>query len=383
MGENSEMSKENSVSLRLEEAQRFAAKALEKYGSLVKSIVLFGSVARGEVTPESDTDIFLILDDTAQELSEERLEEIQNDLEELAEKISEKLSIHPLYTLTEFVDYARTGSPIVYYLIKEGVPLYDTGFFTPWKKLLELGKIPKTREAIEDLIGKSLERLARAHAVRLLILAEDCYRAMVDSTQALLMLLDADPVPPSQLYEAVRTLLVEPGFLEEEYADWLNEVILLRKEILRKNIHKLDIDIWVERTEKYLEKILELKEKFETIKKYMILQRTYEVMVKAAAKALKELHNLPEEMQLEELEKTLGASIKEAFKRDFIDTGRIHSHYLDLWTTVEELKKDVIDCKTLTVLEEADVEKLREEVRKLIQDLGRALRKENRARQNL
>jgi len=55
------------LSLRLEESRRFAAKALEKYSGIIKSIVLFGPVAKGEVTPESDANIFLILDDTAQE----------------------------------------------------------------------------------------------------------------------------------------------------------------------------------------------------------------------------------------------------------------------------------------------------------------------------
>jgi len=375
-GDSKDLEKHGVLQTRFEEAQRFAAKALEKYGDTIKSIVLLGSAARGEAAPESD--IFLILDDTAQELSEKKLDEIHGDLERIAEEISEKLFIHPPYTLTEFVDYARTGNPIVYYLIKEGEPLYDTGFFTPWKRLLKLGKIPKTRETIENLLDESVRKLARANAFRLLVLAEDCYGAMVNSTQALLMLVGADPVPPGQLYETVKTLLVEPGFLEEEYADWLNEVIQLKKSIERRNVYKLDIDTWVERAEKYLERILQLKERFELIKKYLILQRTYEVMVKAAAHALKKLHSLPEEMRPEEVEKSLGVSIKEAFKRDFIDTGRIDKNYLDLWTTVEELKKDAVDCKIITALEEVDAEKLREDVRKLIHDLERALRKGNR-----
>jgi len=238
-----------------------------------------------------------------------------------------------------------TGHPIVYFLIKEGVPLHDTGFFTPWKKLLELGKIPKTREATEKLMEESIERLARANAARLLILAEDCYRAMVDSTLALLMLMDFDPVLPNQLYGAVKELLVKPGFLEEEYANWLNEVIQLRKEITTRKILRVNIDTWIERAENYVEKIFELKEKMEIVKKHIILERTYEVMVKSVAEALKTLHKLPEETRPEEVEENLGVSLKEAFKRDFIDTGRISERYLELWTTVEELKKEVIDCK--------------------------------------
>jgi predicted nucleotidyltransferase len=64
--ENSSASIEhnNFLALRLEEANKFTKKVLEKYGSLIKSVVLFGSIARGDATPDSDVNIFLTIDDT-------------------------------------------------------------------------------------------------------------------------------------------------------------------------------------------------------------------------------------------------------------------------------------------------------------------------------
>jgi predicted nucleotidyltransferase len=59
----------------------FAKRVLERYGDLVKSIVLIGSVARGEFKPESDIDVVVILDDTIKELTLEELEEISDELE--------------------------------------------------------------------------------------------------------------------------------------------------------------------------------------------------------------------------------------------------------------------------------------------------------------
>jgi predicted nucleotidyltransferase len=65
----------------LQKIYEFAKRVLERYGDLVKSIVLIGSVARGEFKPESDIDVVVILDDTIKELTLEELEEISDELE--------------------------------------------------------------------------------------------------------------------------------------------------------------------------------------------------------------------------------------------------------------------------------------------------------------
>ncbi|MGC9200716.1 MAG: nucleotidyltransferase domain-containing protein, partial [Candidatus Aenigmatarchaeota archaeon] len=145
---------------RIQEAKEFAKRALEKYGNLIKSIVMMGSVVRGDFKPESDIDIIVIIDDTIEELTPEKLDSIDDDLEKIAKSITDKLSIQPSYTLTEFVDYAKSGHPIVYNFIKEGEPLYDAGFFMPWKRLLKLGKIQGTREAIESYMEDAPKKLA-------------------------------------------------------------------------------------------------------------------------------------------------------------------------------------------------------------------------------
>ncbi|MDT7858502.1 MAG: nucleotidyltransferase domain-containing protein [Candidatus Aenigmarchaeota archaeon] len=366
---------------RLQEAREFGKRVLEKYGNLVKSIVLMGSVARGEFKPESDIDIIVILDDTIEELTNERLEAIDEDLEKIAKSISDRLSIQPSYTLTEFVDYARSGHPIVYNFIKEGEPIFDAGFFMPWKRLLKLGKIQGTREAIESYMEDAPKKIARAKTVKLLMLAEDCYYAMVNSTQAVLMFMGLEPPVPSKLYDEVMEFLVKPGLLDEEYAKWLKEIVQIRKDIEHKKLLEVKgefVDQWIERAEKYVDKMFSLLNALEIRKKEKILERTHEVMLKAAATALKALHKLPENMQIDELEKHLGISIRDAFKRDFIDSKRIESYYFDIWKRIEELKKEVIDEKKFEKLKGNEVEQLREYVRKLIHELSRTLKEEER-----
>jgi len=366
------------VKSRLDEAETFARIVREKYGNLVKSIVLMGSVIKGEFKPESDTDILVILDDTLEDISEKRLEAINDDLEKIAKSISRNLSVQPSYTLTEFTDYARSGHPIVYNFIKEGEPIYDAGFFMPWKRLLKLGRIQGTREAIEGYLEDARAKLRRAKTVKFLMLAEDCYNAMVKSTQAVLMLMGLEPPPPSKLYEETKEHLVKTNLLEESYADWLKEIIQLRKDIEHQKLLEVKgdfVDLWLERSEEYVNKMLELTGALETLKRKKILEKTYEVMIKSAATALKALHKLPENLTVDEVERELGMSIRDAFKRDLIDTKRIREYYFDIWKKVEELKKEVVDEGKISRLNE--VEELRENVRKLIHEISRTLKEEN------
>jgi uncharacterized protein (UPF0332 family) len=249
--------------------------------------------------------------------------------------------------------------------------------------LLNLGKIKRTREAIEKLMEDAVNKLARAKSVKLLMLAEDCYYAMVNSTEAVLMSMDLDPPALSKLYDTVMEYLVNPGLVEEEYADWLRGIIQIKKDIEHKKLLKVSgefVDQWLERAEKYVHKMFALPTVSEIIKKEKILKRTWEVMVIAVVTALKALHGLSENLQVDELERYLGVSIREAFKRDFIDTGRIDRYYFSVWKKVEELKREVEEEKEIEKKIETleDVEQLREHVRRLIRDLSRALKEEYR-----
>src|SRR3990167_9606932 len=203
---------------RLDEVKELSKQILDKYGKYVKAIVMMGSVAREEFKPKSDIDIFVVIDDTSKDLSNEELDKIDADIEKMGQKISEYISVQPIYTLTEFWDYARVAHPIIYNFIKEGVAVYDTGFFGPVKRLLEMGKIPATREAIESYMEGAPKKLTRAKTVKLLMLAEDCYYAMLNASQAVLMFMGLSPPVPSKAYDEVVTHLVKPGIMNKQYA---------------------------------------------------------------------------------------------------------------------------------------------------------------------
>ena len=353
---------------RMAEVKQFTKEVLKKYGKLIKCVVVMGSVAREEFKPKSDIDIFVVIDDTAKNITKQMHSQIDADIEKIAKSKSKFLSVQPSYTLTEFWDYARVCHPIIYNFIKEGVAVYDAGFFMPIKRLLRMGRIPSTREAIESYMEGAPKKLMRAKTVKLLMLAEDCYYAMLNTTQAVLMFMGLAPPVPNKAYADVKKYLVEPGIMEQKYADWLKEIIEIRKKIEHKemmNAKGAFVDEWIERAEKYVEKMFGLLNALELRKKEKVLDRTHEVMHKAAVTALKSLKKMPEE----------DSQIPTVFKREFIDRKLIEGYYWDIWKRIENMKKDVdADKKKIRDISDKDVYQMREYVRKMIRDLAKVLK---------
>lgn len=351
---------------RLNEVKEFSKQVLKKYGKYIKCIVMMGSVAREEFKPKSDIDIFVVIDDTSYKITPELHDKIDEDLEKIAEKISEAISIQPSYTLTEFWDFARVAHPIIYNFIKEGVSVYDTGFFEPVKRLLEMGRIPATREAIESYMEGAPKKLMRAKTVKLLMLAEDCYYAMLNSAQAVLMFMGLSPPVPNKAYDDVKKFLVEPGILEPEYAEWLKEIIDIRKKIEHKEMMDVAgafVDEWIDKSEKFVDKMFSLLNALEIRKKEKILERTHEVLQKAAITALKTLNKVPEKNE----------DVPLAFKQEFIDKKIVEEYYWDIWKKIEDMKK-MADDKKITEIPDKEVYEMREWVRKLIRDLAKVLK---------
>ena len=349
------------------DVKKLKDRIVDKYGDSIKCVIMMGSVARGEFKAKSDVDVFLVVDDTEKEITPEEKAQIDDTLEKFANEINSDISIQPSYTLTEFWDYARVCHPIIYNFIKEGKAVYDAGFFMPIKKLLEMGKIPATREAIESYMEGAPKKLMRAKTVKLLMLAEDCYYAMLNTAQAVLMFMGLEPPVPNKAYDEVKKYLVDPGILEQKYADWLKEIIEVRKKIEHKELMDVEgafVDEWIDKADKFIEKMFQLLTVLEFRKKEKILERTHEVMYKAAVAALKTLHKLPEKSE----------NVPEAFKKEFIDKKLVESYYWDIWRKIEEMK-GLIDKKALDKVEDKDVYKMREYVRNLIRDLAKVLKK--------
>jgi mannose/fructose/N-acetylgalactosamine-specific phosphotransferase system component IIB len=62
----------------------------------------------------------------------------------MAAEISKKFNCQT-YLLTEFWEYVRDANPVIFTLLRDGVPLIDKGLFAPWRLLLRMGRIKPTR----------------------------------------------------------------------------------------------------------------------------------------------------------------------------------------------------------------------------------------------
>ena len=171
---------------------------------------------------------------------------------------------------------------------------------------------------------------------------------------------------PSKAYDDVKKFLVEPGILEEKYADWLKEIIEIRKRIEHKELMDAEgafVDGWIDKAEKYTEKMFSLLNALELRKREKVIERTHEVMQKAAATALKSIKKLP----------TTEQEVPIAFKEEFVDKKLIEPYYLDVWKRVEDMQK-LARQKKFKEIPDKEVYEMREYVRKLIRDLAKVLK---------
>ena len=86
----------------------------------ITSIVLFGSLAKGEDSEESDVDIIII--GKQKHLS----------LSEFEDKLDKEITLH-FFSWSEWNDKAKEEDPFYYEIINHGVPLYGELPLTKWK----------------------------------------------------------------------------------------------------------------------------------------------------------------------------------------------------------------------------------------------------------
>jgi uncharacterized protein (UPF0332 family)/predicted nucleotidyltransferase len=357
--------KKFSLETRLKSSEEFKNKILGMFRDYIKSIVVFGSFLRGEGTGKSDVDIYIIFDDTKMPLKkfEEIREKIDKDIYSVASSIDPRLHPQPILALTEFIKGIRYTHPLFFNIIREGYAVYDTGFFIPMRKLLEWGEFPITPEAAHTRIDSVPGRLKRVKNVKVYIIAEDLYYAMLDAAQAVLMYVGVGPPVPKLAASEVRKHLVETGLLEEEYAKMLEDMVIFRKKVEYKEINEVsgqEVDEWIQKTEKYVERFEKLLKDLETKRKEEDIKRNYEIMVQASVAALKSLKKLPPEPE----------KLPEAFKKYLVEAGLVSPLYSDIFEKVISMRK-MLEDKKLDKITEGEIYTSKEYVRRFINDVRR------------
>lgn len=258
---NGEPSKKDYPTLNLktehEIAMDFAVKVYKKFDKIIKSVVLFGSVAKEEAVPGSDIDIIIILDDVSIKWDQELIAWYREELDKLLQRnpYKESLHINTVKLSTWWEDILR-GDPTVINILRYGEAMLDHGgFFEPLKRLLILGKIRPSPETIYVSLQRAPMHLARSIQAELSAI-EGVFWAMVDSAHAALIAIHVLPPSPEHLAVDLKEHFVNKGHLKQKYVDWYKDILVLHKKIAHgqiKDLRGVEIDTWQERTKEFID----------------------------------------------------------------------------------------------------------------------------------
>lgn len=361
--------KEFSMETRFKSSNEFKDKILQMFKGYVKAIIVWGSITRGDYTGKSDVDIYVIFDDTKMPLKkfEEIRDRITQDMYKVARSIDPRLHPQPVVALTEFYQNIRACNPFMYNIIREGYAIYDVGFFVPMRKLMEKGEFPVTPEAAELRMEFVPKRIRRVKNVKLLMVVDDLYQAMVDAVQAVIMYVGFAPPAPKVLVRDTERYLVHAKLLDKKYLNVLDEMIKLRKASEKKEVNELtgqQVDDWIKKTEEFVEAMEETLKKIEASRKTETIHKNYEIMLKTTVAALKSMNKLPKDPK----------KLPEAFKEELIDSGLINPIYGEIFGQVIGMRK-MIDDKKLNDIPERDVYRSKEYVKRFILEVRNILEK--------
>jgi predicted nucleotidyltransferase/uncharacterized protein (UPF0332 family) len=233
-------------------AYDFSVKSYKLFKEAIKSIIFFGSAAKGKSVKGSDVDIIIILDDCSISWDPELIAWYREELRKLIEKqkYANKLHINTI-TLSTFWEEVMVGDPATINIIRYGQTLIDFGgFFDPLKVLLAKGKIRPTPEAIFTVLRRSPLHISRAK-FNIIGSIENLYWAMVDSAHGALMAKGEVPPSPEHVGRMLSKIFVSKKRLDKKYVQWYEDIYNLAHDVAHGNIKHLDgkdIDIHMSRT---------------------------------------------------------------------------------------------------------------------------------------
>src|SRR3990167_3999 len=329
---------------------------IKKFEKYILSYVLAGSLTQGKATPTSDIDVWIVIDDTdVKKMSRIELKDKLRAIiigmgAEAGEMtgIKNKLNIQ-VYILTDFWESLKEANPIIFTLLRDGVPFYDRGIFMPWKQLLRMGRIKPSREAIDLFMSTGEQSISRVKGRLKEMGMEDTYYAILTPSQAAIMLYGLPPPTPKETPDVLEEIFVKKEkILEKEYVDILKHNVRVRKEIEhgeKKQLSGTELDKLVKDGERFLKRIRELFQEIETRHNEQSILRLYDEIVTIIRDVLK----------LEGIEKAQDTQLIKLFEDELVSTGKVPARFLrDLNEIIEAKQKH--DQKKLT---KTDIEKAR------------------------
>ncbi len=315
--------------------------ALKKFERYIVSYVLFGSLTRGEATAESDIDVAIIVDDT--DVKKMTRAELKDKLRAIIigmgieagelTGIRNKLNIQ-VYILTEFWDSVKEANPVIFTILRDGVPFYDRGMFMPWKQLLKMGRIKPSTEAIDMFMSAGEQMVSRVKVKLKEIVETDIFWATLTPTQAALMLYGVPPPTPKETIELLEEIFVKKEkLLEPKYVVDLKEIRKYYKGLEHGDVKEItgaEIDNLLKKSEEYLKRIKQLFGEIEMIREKEGMLKVYDTVVSITRDILKTVG----------VEKVKDSEIAKEFNEKLVEAGKIPARFLRSLKDVTKAKED-------------------------------------------
>ena len=306
---------------------------IKKFDKYIFSYIAAGSLFRGD-KKSNDIDVYIIVDDTdVKRMSryelKERLRGIILSYGAEASRIAGvKKQFHvQTYILTDFWEAVKDAHPVMFTFIRDGVPLYDRGMFTPWRLLLKMGRIRPSPEAIDMQMDVGEKMLDRTRFKLLSVVGEDLYYAILNPAQAALMLYGVNPPTPKETIELMREIFVKKEkLLTESNIKLLEDVRKFYKDIEHgklKEVSGKQIDDFLNKSKDYLKSIRKLFDTLQVKKDRENVDNLYE-SCNVLIKDLLQTYNI-------------GGDIDKGF-RQMISRNEIPRRYLEIYNRVKDAK---------------------------------------------
>ncbi len=313
---------------------------LKKFEKYIVTYVLAGSLVQGKATKESDIDVYIVIDDT--DVKKMTRVELKDKLRAIIigmgieageiTGIRNKINIQ-IYILTDYWESIKDAHPVIFTLLRDGVPFFDRGIFMAWKQLLKMGRIKPSPEAIDMYLSSGEQMLERIKFKMRDIAIEDVFWATHTPTNAALMMYGVAPATPKETAEVMREVFVKKEkLLAEEDVKIMEKIIQIRKDLehgVKKDVTGKEVDELINNADKYLKRIKRLFTQIEKIKEEETIVNLYESVITIVRDLLK----------LEGLEKIPEVDVVHEFEDKVISTGKLEAKHLRLLHQVMKSKK--------------------------------------------
>jgi predicted nucleotidyltransferase/uncharacterized protein (UPF0332 family) len=321
---------------------------LKKFEKYIVSYVLAGSLVQGRATPQSDIDVFIVIDDT--DVKKMTRAELKDRLRGIiigmgidAGKITgveNKINIQ-VYILTDFWESIKEANPVIFTFLRDGVPFYDRGIFMPWKQLLQMGRVKPSQEAIDLFMHSGTQILERIQFKLKDIAMEDLFWAILTPSQAALMLYGFPPPTPKETPDVLRDVFVKKEkLMDDSFVKMLEKNIQIRKEMehgTKKNISGEELDELIKNAENYLKMLEDLFKKIQALKEEEAVVHLYENTVTIVRDVLR----------LEGVTHIEDEDVSKTFQTKLVHKGIIPEKFLRILKETIKAKEDY-DAKKLS-----------------------------------